>query len=83
MKFKSYVDWAIAAVVGVALGAAFAGPAHAEARNAEKLDLPAHRLQFSDSLDVVEDKSRGIVCYVVRQSDSHSTAMQCVPLKTL
>jgi hypothetical protein len=29
MSYKRYVDWSIALVVGIAIGALFAGPAHA------------------------------------------------------
>lgn len=46
-----------------------------------KHDLPAHKLQWSDTLDVVKDPDNGVVCYVARQSDSHAMQMQCLKVK--
>jgi hypothetical protein len=85
VSYKRCVDWSIALVIGVAIGAVAAGPAHAAPRNAEQIELPTHKAwgQFHDTLDVVEDKERGIACYVVRQSDSHATALQCVKVKEI
>ncbi|SIT50458.1 exported hypothetical protein [Paraburkholderia piptadeniae] len=59
-------------------------PAHADTlRDVEQHDLPTHKAwgQFHDTLDVVEDAQRGVVCYVARQSDSHALQLQCVKVK--
>jgi hypothetical protein len=61
---------------------AIALPAHADPiRDTGQHELPTHQLQWHDTLDVVEDPSHGIVCYVARQSDSHAMQMQCLKVK--
>ena len=68
-------------VLSALAAALFTGLAVAAVDNlqdADKHALPTHRLQFSDTLDVVTDPARGVVCYVARQSDSHAMQMQCL-----
>jgi hypothetical protein len=65
----------------IILAALAAGTAHASSSDlvdTAKHDLPTHKLQWSDSLDVVEDREHGVVCYVARASDSHAMQMQCL-----
>jgi hypothetical protein len=68
----------------IALCIAFSLPAHADSlRDADQHDLPTHKAwgQWHDTLDVIEDPAHGVVCYVARQSDSHSLQLQCVKVK--
>ncbi|MDR5879042.1 hypothetical protein [Caballeronia sp. LZ032] len=62
---------------------ALAGTAHAADQlvDTDKHELPTHRLQFSDTLDVVQDPKNNVVCYVARQSDSHAMQLQCLKVK--
>jgi hypothetical protein len=62
----------------------FSTPANASGEillDVEKHDLPTHKLQWSDTLDVVVDVKNQNVCYVARQSDSHAMQMQCLPIR--
>jgi hypothetical protein len=66
------------------LAALVCGSAHASSSDlmdTGKHDLPTHKLQWSDSLDVVEDREHGVVCYVARASDSHAMQMECLKVK--
>jgi predicted NACHT family NTPase len=60
-------------------------PAHAAdtLRDGDQHELPTHKsmLQWHDTLDVIEDAQRGVVCYVARQNDSHALQMQCLKVK--
>ncbi|CAB3779335.1 hypothetical protein LMG28688_00808 [Paraburkholderia caffeinitolerans] len=63
---------------------AIALPAHADGlRDSDQHELPTHKSwgQWHDTLDVIEDPSHGVVCYVARQNDSHAMQMQCVKVK--
>jgi hypothetical protein len=44
-------------------------------------ELPTHKSwgQFHDTMDVIVDEQNHNVCYVARQSDSHSMSMFCLP----
>jgi catabolite regulation protein CreA len=63
------------------IAAAHAHAASVDVVDTAKHDLPTHKLQWSDSLDVVEDREHGVVCYVARASDSHAMQMQCLRTK--
>jgi catabolite regulation protein CreA len=43
-----------------------------------KHQLPSHKLDWHDTLDVVNDPIHGVTCYVARASDSHAMQMQCL-----
>jgi hypothetical protein len=61
------------------------GGAHAgqdQLVDTDQHSLPSHKvLQWSDTLDVVVDPKNGNVCYVARQSDSHSLQLSCLPMR--
>jgi catabolite regulation protein CreA len=56
-------------------------PAHADSLvDGSQHELPTHKawMQVHDTLDVIDDPQHGVVCYVARQSDSHSLQMLCL-----
>jgi len=79
-SFKRYVDLALLAV---AASAAVSGcqSAHAEVRQVEQRTLPSDETFSTGTLFVLEDKARGVVCYVVKQNGA--PAVSCVPLRSL
>lgn len=89
MNFKRYVDWACAIVIGLALGAVLAGPAHAYEQPVVQPATPAYSIEMHgrDSygvqgvIDVVDDPKHGVVCYVAKSYEK--VGISCVARKSL